>query len=72
MMIVNLRKNETLRIGDTWVTFIRRRDSKGFELGVKAPPSKPIYREEVYAVLKKEKECLLQQESENNNYYKKG
>lgn len=73
MRLVSLKKNETVRIGDTWVTFIRRRDSKGFELGVKAPPSKPIYREEVYTVLKKEKECLLQQESENNNNFcKKG
>lgn len=67
MRLVNLRKNETVRIGDTWVTFLRRRDNKGFELGVKAPPFKPIYREEVHAVLKKEKECLLQQASENNH-----
>lgn len=70
MKIVNVKKNETVRIGDAWVTFIRKRDNEGFELGVKTSLIKPIYREEVYAVLKKEKGCFLQQESENKNIFK--
>lgn len=66
MMIVNLKKNETVRMGDTWVTFICRREFKGFELGVKAPPSKSVHREEIYTILKKEKERLSKEELENN------
>jgi sRNA-binding carbon storage regulator CsrA len=52
--IVTLKRSETVRIGDTLVTFRRKRGEKGFELDINAPPLKPVYREEVYAFLKKD------------------
>lgn len=59
MKIITLKKNETVNIGDTTVTFMRKSGAKGFELGVNAPQSKSIHREEFFALFKKELERRL-------------
>jgi sRNA-binding carbon storage regulator CsrA len=54
MLVINLKKNEVLRIGDSAVMYRRDRGLKGIELGVDAPPAKSIHREEYFVVLQKE------------------
>ena len=67
MKIVTLKRNETVCIGDTLVTFRRKRGDKGFELDIKAPPQKPVYREEVYVFLKKEEARCFKQNTEKKS-----
>ena len=71
MLIMNLRKNETIKIGDTKVTFLRKCGSRGFELGIKAPSSKSIHREEFFLVLKKERERFLKSHHQDQDKNKK-
>jgi sRNA-binding carbon storage regulator CsrA len=64
MKIVTLRKNEAVCIGDTLITFRRKRGDKGFEFDINAPQQKPVYREEVNVFLKKEEARRFKQNAE--------
>jgi len=66
MKIINLKKKQTVKIGDTYVTFLRKAGAKGFELGIEAPPLKLIHREEYFVVVKKDRERLLKRSDKND------
>jgi sRNA-binding carbon storage regulator CsrA len=67
MKIITLKKNEAARIGDVSITFIRKCGVKGFELGIKAPQSKSIHREEFFMVLKKELDRFLKRRDKSDD-----
>ena len=56
MLVLTRKKGETIYIGDDIKFVILSYDNSGVKLGITAPDDIPIYREEIYIKIQKEKE----------------
>jgi carbon storage regulator len=52
MLVFTRRRGETIRIGDGIEVQVVRIGRDGVRLGVIAPPSVPVHRQEVYAAIR--------------------
>lgn len=66
MLILTRRANESIKIGDDVTVSVLAIHGNQVRLGINAPKSIPVHREEIYQRIQAEKQQALTQHSEND------